>query len=102
MSKKSKLNLVISKEAKKDLIEIADFIEKNNINAAKNVIKLLKNSCETLTLFPNMGKSNSNIKSNDVKIFAVKWKYIIIYKIENNDLVVLKFLSQYQDICNLL
>lgn len=102
MTDRQKLNLVISNEAKNDLIQIISFIKKDNIKAARNVITLLQKSCEILALFPNMGSNNPKIKLEDAKILIIKWQYVIVYKIENNDLVILKFLSKYQDICNLL
>ncbi len=97
-----KLNLVISERAKQDLIEIADFIAKDNLKTAIAVVDLLRHYCETLTLFPNIGTQNSLIHIEGVRVFIAKWKYVIVYKIVDDDLVILKISNHYQDICNLL
>ena len=97
-----KLNLIISARAKQDLIEIADFIAKDNIIAAKAVVDLLRHYCGTLALFPNLGTQNPLIPIEGVRVFIAKWRYVIVYKIENDDLVILKISNHNQDICNLL
>ncbi len=98
----SKLKLIITKEAYADLNSISDFIAKDNIDAAKNLIKDLFDLCNTLTEFPNLGVIKEAIKDKTVKIYIHNKQYLIAYRVENDKLVVFKITSRYQNIYKLL
>lgn len=98
----NKLKLVITENANKDLTLIADYIAKDNVNAAVKHLTLLLDSCRTLTQFPNIGTERSDFSHQNILFYVVKKRYIIVYKIQNENLYIIRILTTFQDICALL
>ena len=93
------LKFEITSKAYSDIEVIADYIAKDNKQAAINIIKLLAETFETLSIHPNTGKEREDFKHLDVKFYVVKKKYLIVYKIFDKNLRILRVLTSYQDIC---
>ncbi len=98
----NKLNLIITDRAKEDISIITDYIALDNKNAAKAMSVYLYKICSDLALFPNMGIARPDFTYKDFKFFTIKKRYIIAYRIINNDLYISRVLTGYQDICSLL
>jgi addiction module RelE/StbE family toxin len=98
----SKLNLVITEQAYNDLDLISDYIAQDNVDAAKRFLSFLIENCRTLALYPNLGVKRPDFSYKDVLFYIVKKRYVIIYKIENDTLYIVRVLTAYQDICALL
>ena len=97
----NKLNLIITDRAKEDISIITDYIALDNKNAAKAMSVYLYKICSDLALFSNMGIARPDFTYKDFKFFTIK-RYIIAYRIINNDLYISRVLTGYQDICSLL
>lgn len=98
----NKLNLIITEQAYNDLDLISDYIAKDNNEAAKKFLGILIENCRTLSLFPNLGIKRPDFSYKDVLFYVVKKRYVIIYRIENENLYIMRVLTAYQDICALL
>ena len=98
----SKLNLQIKKKALEDMEKIADFISKNNKKAAYELLEAFYNSFDNLCSFPKIGSVRKDFTYKNVRFLQIKRNYIIIYNINNNTINILRVLSNYQEICNLL
>lgn len=94
-------DLVITEKAYNDLETIFNFIAKDNQKAALRTLNLLKSCCYTLTKFPEMGIKRPDFTYKDVQFYIVKKRFIIAYKVDKNELVILRILSSFQDICSL-
>lgn len=92
------MELIITDEAYNDIDSISNYILKDNIQISKSVVDELFNTLYTSTEFPNIGKYKYGIKDNSVKIFIHKKQYLIAYKIFGNSLIILRILTNYQDI----
>ena len=93
----TKYKLIITSEAYKDILEISEFISQYNERAAKDTIQFLFGACNNLLRFPSLGVKKEAIKSEDVKIYIVR-QYLIAYKIDDKNIVILKISNQYQNI----
>lgn len=98
----NKLNLQIKSVALDDMEKIANFIAKDNIDAAKNLLNDFYIAFDNLCTFPNMGKIRKNFTYQNVRFLQVKQNYVIVYNVKNNAIYILRVLSNYQEICNLL
>ena len=49
-----------------------------------------------------MGKIRKNFTYQNVRFLQVKQNYVIVYNVKNNAIYILRVLSNYQEICNLL
>ena len=95
----SNLELEITSKACIDIEIIADYIAKDKKSAANKMVKLFYKTFVTLTEHPNLGKVRRDLTNLDVKFYVVKKNYLIVYKIIENRLRILRVLSTYQDIC---
>ena len=97
------LKLEITSKAYKDIEIIADYIAKDNKNAAVKFVKLFNKTFEILCLNPCLGKVRKDFTYLDVRFYVVKKNFLIVYRIiDNNTLRVLRVLSTYQDVCSVL
>lgn len=96
------LNLIIENAAEIDMATLSAYIAKDNKSAATKILKLFYASFEKLSAYPELGFSRPDFTYNDVKFFVVKKHYLIVYKITNDEIHILRVLSAYQDICALL
>lgn len=97
------LKLEITSKAYSDIETIADYIAKDNKNAAIKFVKLFYKTFKTLCKHPNLGKIRFDFTYLDVKFYVVKKNYLIVYRIiDNKTLRILRVLTTYQDICSIL
>ncbi len=98
----SKLALRILGKAEEDMDLIGSYIAQDNIVAASNLLKQFYATFETLTKYPNLGYKRSDFTYQDVRFYVVRKNYLILYKVEQNTLFILRVFPAYQDICSLL
>jgi addiction module RelE/StbE family toxin len=98
----SKLKLIIENKAESDMALIADFIAKDNKNAAIKMLKQFYKTFEKLLEYPNIGIQRLDFTYKDVKFYVVQKHYLIIYTTDKDTLHILRVLTTYQDICTLL
>lgn len=98
----NKLNLIIENVARTDMDTLSAHIAKDNKNAAVKMLKLFYASFEKLSKYPELGFLRPDFTYNDVKFFVVKRHYLIVYKIMNDEIHILRVLSAYQDVCSML
>lgn len=91
----------ITRNAELDLQDIANFIAADNKKAAFNMLKIFEESFLKLSQMPNMGFSKTEWTDKDLKFWSIK-KYLIVYKIESNHIVIVRVLSGYRDVVALL
>ena len=74
--------------------------EKDKKSAANKMVKLFYKTFTLLTKNPDLGKLRTDLTLLDVKFYVVKKKYLVVYKIIENKLRILRVLSTYQDVCH--
>ncbi len=98
----SKLTLRILGKAEEDMTLIGNYIAQDNVNAATNLLKQFYATFETLSEYPNLGYKRPDFTYRDVKFYVVRKNYLILYKVEQSTLFILRVFPAYQDICSLL
>ncbi len=98
----NKLKLIIENKAESDMELIADFIAKDNKNAAIKMLKQFYKTFEKLSEYPNIGIKRLDFTYKDVKFYVVKKHYLIVYTMVEDTVHILRVLTAYQDICALL
>lgn len=98
----NKINLLITDKAISDMELIANYISKDSKTAAVKMLKFFEKSFDTLCNNPEIGIKRPDFTYKNIMFFIVKKHYLIVYKTDKSNLVVLRVLSAYQDICSLL
>ena len=98
-------SLKITKIAKNDLENIFKYIsiELANKTAAENLINIFKRRFNDLCIFPISYPlcSNEFIKYKTIRKLIVQ-KYIVFYKVEQKDVVIIRVLHELMDFINIL
>ena len=88
--------VVKSPVAKRDLLEIWEYIADDNLEAANRVLKQIDERCEKLLFFPSVGAPRDfliqSIRSSSVG------NYIIFYRRHDQDLEIVRVLHGARDI----
>lgn len=87
---KPKLTLVIQPEAEADVIEIGDYIARDNRVAAQQLIERIQQKCALITHYPELGQERSDI-SDGLRHFPVG-QYVILYRVRATTLEVIRVL----------
>ncbi|MDF5712799.1 MAG: type II toxin-antitoxin system RelE/ParE family toxin [Rhizonema sp. NSF051] len=87
---------VISPEANQDLEEIIDYFTSRNIDAGERFIDEFNKKCRNLANFPNMGRSYADIK--DYLRGVPLNGYIILYRVTDGGIEILRVVSGYRDL----
>jgi toxin ParE1/3/4 len=75
-----------------DLESIADYISQDNPEAAKNVIKELKETINLLLVMPDMGQTGRVFSTRDL----IKSHYIIPYRVIGKQIEILRVFDTSQ------
>ncbi len=75
-----------------DLESIAEYISQDNPEAAKNVIKELKETINLLLVMPDMGRTGRVFSTREL----VKSHYIIPYRVIGNQIEILRVFDTSQ------
>jgi len=94
-------NFIISPEAREDLLAIQDYIARDNRAAASVVIDAVFAACGELSEYPMMGHCRNDLTSRNVRFWSV-YSYLIVYDATSKPISIVRVLSGYRDIANLL
>ena len=98
----SELNLKIKSIALDDLENIANYIAKDNKQAAFKVLKILYKSFNNLCLHPKLGVVRKDFTYKNVRFLKVYNHYLTVYNFDEENVYILRVLSDYQNICELI
>lgn len=90
-----------SLEARRDLLEIWEFIAREDLDAADRVERKIEEAAIMLADNPELGHIRRDLTSKPVRFWPV-YSYLIIYDPEAQPLEVVRILSGYRDIASLL
>ena len=94
------MSIIVSKEARKDLVQIRQYISEElcNPDAAVRIMELLKKSIASLSDFPGKGRPlDALIPVHTDYRYLVCEKYCVFYLSNDGDVVVIRILHQRQD-----
>ena len=93
------VKLIWTEKAVKSVEDIADFISKDSIYYAKKTVKDIYAISKSLKIFPNKGRKVPEYDNEYIREIIYK-SYRIIYKIENDNILILSVISGYMDLKN--
>lgn len=93
-----KLDVIITPTAELDLQSIFEYIAKDNLHKAEEMLNVFEDKFNLLAVFPNSGVKKVYFIKRDVRLAIVAKHYQIIYVVKDEILYVLRVLSGYQDI----
>lgn len=94
-------DFVYSPEARLDLLEIWEYIARDNLDAADRVEQEIKEVVSMLASQPELGHWRRDLTSKPVRFWCV-YSYLIVYDPAARPLEVVRVLSGYRDIAELL
>lgn len=97
MPKSHKLSI----QAEADYAEILSYIARDNPIAARRVKDALEAAFSRLSEYPHLGHLRDDVTSKRVRFWGVH-SYQIVYDSENDPLVILRILSGWRDIGDIL
>ena len=90
--------------AKKDLLNIVDYIKRENISAARNVYGLIKETAQSSNLFPLRGRVVPELQKEGITIYRelIIHPWRIMYKMENDTVYIMAIFDARQNVEELL
>ena len=92
------LDIIVTDTAENDMRDIFDYIAKDNINKAIEMIDMFEDKFNSIAMFPNSGFRKSYFIKRDVREIVVAKHYQIIYYIKNDIVYIQRVLTGYQNI----
>ena len=90
--------VLLTDKAKSDIKEINSFIANDNLKASNEFIDILKKHFSMLAQYPDVGVKKQGVIDKSVLIYTIKKKYSVVYRINGDNIEILRVLSRYQNI----
>ena len=91
----------LSQPARKDLVEIRDFISKENRFAARKLLTQLRAACRMLARHPDSGHLRTDLASEPLRFWPVR-SYLIVYRPNTKPPDIVRILHGARDISLLI
>ena len=91
--------LVISEQARDDLIDIWQYIALDSIESADDFVDLVYEKCSEIAVFSEMGRKREELVPG-IRSLPVK-RYVIFYRIRENCIQISRVLSAYRDLSSI-
>ena len=96
------LLLEITEKAYRDIESITDYIAVDNKEAARKMAVIFYKTFSSLSEYPALGTTRADLTELDVRFWVVKKNYLIVYNVVGATVRILRVLTAYQDICELI
>jgi len=90
------MNYHISRQADADISQICDYIAKDNPDAAELIDNRIHDAIQRLARFPGLGHIRPDVTDKRY-LFWAEGKYVIAYRLEDEELVVIRVLHGARD-----
>lgn len=87
----------LSPEAQADVIEISEFIARDDSVAARAVIANLRKVFRRLATTPGMGHRRDDLPADDVRVWPV-YSMLVVYRAKTRPLQILRIVSGWRDV----
>jgi plasmid stabilization system protein ParE len=92
---------VLTAAAEQDVDEIADFIAKDSLGAAKQVVADLRKAMRRLAAMPQTGHLREDLSRKPVRFWSV-YSYLISYRPDTKPLQIIRVLHGSRDVRRIL
>ncbi len=90
------MNYRISRKADADIENICDYIAQNNPDAADRLDEQIHQAIRLLAKFPGLGHTQPDVQDKRY-LFRAVGSYMIAYRVDKNELVVIRVLHGARD-----
>lgn len=94
-------SFIFSPAARQDLIEIWEYISQESTENALKVLSTIEEKCHLLCEYPNLGHQRKDLTKHPVLFWPV-YNYLIIYKQDTKPLEIVRVLSGYRNLIEIL
>jgi len=91
-----RMNYRISRKANSDIEQICDAIADDNPDAADRLDEKIHGAIERLAEFPGMGHTRADVDDKRFRFWVVG-KYVIAYRVESDELLVVRVVHGARD-----
>ncbi len=91
----------ISPPARQDLIDIRDFIAKDNRATARKVLARIRAACRMLAQRPEVGHLRTDLASEPLRFWPA-YSYLIIYRPNSKPIEIVRVLHGARDVSAIL
>lgn len=88
---------ILSADARRDLIEIWDYIARDSIDAADRVAADLRSAIQRLATMPGIGHRRDDLSDESLRFYRM-YSYLILYQPESSPLSIVRVLHAAQDV----
>ncbi len=88
---------ILSADARRDLIEIWDYIARDSIDAADRVAADLCSAIQRLATMPGIGHRRDDLSDESLRFYRM-YSYLILYQPESSPLSIVRVLHAAQDV----
>lgn len=88
----------VTEAAKRDISEIAEYIAMDNKLSAQKIIETFYSTFELLSDFSEIGSIKKCINGKSTRVYTVKKNFVIVYRVRECNVEILRILTRYQDI----
>jgi toxin ParE1/3/4 len=92
---------VLSREALDDLQDIRGYIAKDDPAAARRVLTQMRSAMQRLAQMPGIGHVREDLADETLRFLPVR-SYLIIYRPDTRPIQIVRVVSGYRDIAELL
>ena len=92
---------VLSPQARDDLRDLRDYIARDNPAAARRVLAELRSAIRRLAQMPEIGHIREDLAEETLRFWPVR-SYLMIYRPDTQPVQIVRVLSGYRDIADLL
>jgi plasmid stabilization system protein ParE len=92
---------LVSPQARLDLLEIWEFIARDDIDAADQVITEIEHAFMALADHPRIGHVREDLAPRDLRFWPVH-SYLVVYRWEVQPIEIARVLSHWRDLVDLL
>jgi plasmid stabilization system protein ParE len=90
------MNYRISRRADADIESICDYIAQHNLDAADHLDEQIHQAIQFLAKFPGLGHTRPDVQDKRY-LFRAVGKYLIAYRLEKKELVVVRVIHGARD-----
>ena len=95
----TKYRVIISDQARKDLIDIWQYIALDSIENANRFIDLVYEKCIELSHMPEIGRMRNELVPG-IRSLPIK-RYVIFYMVREKNIEIARVLSGYRDLASI-
>jgi antitoxin ParD1/3/4/toxin ParE1/3/4 len=95
------MSILFSPASRQDLVDIWDYIARDSVDAADRVLHRISLALMKLAEMPGIGHTRTDVKDTRIRFWSV-YSYLIVYRSEADNLMVLRIVHGSRDLRSLL